>query len=128
MKMIIILVLVIFSTSCKTDKICKQIKRNKINDLAICGISFQFDRCLCHCFNLTNFERSKLSSCDEFKEDQELDSIYATLYADKKGRKFYKFPINKCEGISGFLNGKWALEVRPKIKSLKILREDICGE
>lgn len=111
MKAIIMMLLMTFLVGCKTKIICRQIKSAIIRPLPLCDISFQFNRCRCSCFDINKFQSVNDNAC---------------TWPDGNEFKSGDYPIKTCEGVSGFFNEDWAIEVRPKIKKLARLKEDYC--
>jgi len=107
-RILIIILSTLFLISCKTKIICAQVRKNKIDHVPICDISFQFDRCRCRCFNLNDWDTVRDEKCgDDFVGGD--------------------FPVEVCEGIAGFYPSVMALELKPKIKDLARIRGDYCG-
>lgn len=112
-KQIMILVLMIFiALSCNSVKqriICGEIEAANTRPKIFCDVSIQFQRCRCRCFDLESFSTVDDKLCgDDFKS----------------GNKDIYF----CEGIAGFFNKDWAVEVKPKLKRLEDLKGDYCGQ
>lgn len=79
--------------------ICAELKKQEIKAIEMCDVSFQFERCRCRLFDLNAWE--------------------ALSEADNR-------PIEYCEGIAGFKLEDIAVEVRPKIKAMYRLKENLC--
>lgn len=81
-----------------------------IEPVKLCTVKLSFDvpKCNCRCFDLNNWEQANDAWCGE-------------------GFESGNYPIEACNGISGFYNSDIATEIRPKIKSMAETRRDQCG-
>jgi hypothetical protein len=95
-------------SSCKTRIVCSQIEAAKIAPLPLCDISFQFKRCACRCFDLNEFKTVDDMQCGG-------------------GFSSGNFSLETCEGLSGFFIEDMALEIKPKIKQLNMIKSDYCS-
>lgn len=105
--LMITLPMIFLSISCKTKIICNQVNSARIENMRLCDLSLQFNRCRCRCFNINEFKTVEDAACGE----------------DFQGGNH---PIDYCEGISGFFVEDWAKEMKPKVKKLSNIRKDWC--
>ena len=112
----------IFLVSCNTFQtrlVCKQIKAHQIKILPLCDISFQFNRCRCRCFDYNKWEASTLRSCSGLvDEGEETKKINGIQVVDK--------PLMYCEGVAGFFLEDAAQEIKPNIKALDQIKNNLC--
>jgi hypothetical protein len=85
--------------SIERKAICKEIKKNEIIPLEKCMISFKFQKCRCRIFNMNTWETIG---------------------------EAYDQPLEYCDGISGYKAIDEAVEIRPKVKALSRLKENLC--
>ena len=106
----VVLLTTFLLSSCRTKLICSEVRSATIKPLPLCDISFQFNECYCRCFDLNNFKEVNENKC-------------TWKYGDfKEG----SYPLETCEGLSGFYVNDWAVEVKPKIKKLSRIKYDNC--
>jgi hypothetical protein len=110
-KLSMMLLWMIFLSSCKTKIICAQINSAKIKPVMIYDVSFQFNRCRGRCLDVNKWETVPLNQCSGTQEDLG-DSV--------------NFPLESCEGIAGFPFDDIANNIRPNIKKLDAIKEDYC--
>lgn len=108
-----ILLSILFLGNKCTDRklVCAQIKTANIKALPLCDVKYiaQQDRwrCRCRCFDLDDYKTVDDLKCGEnFRTDN--------------------YPLAVCDGLSGFFPEDWAQEIRPKIKKLKRLHNNLC--
>lgn len=104
MRLITILLLTTFLGSCRsvqTSVICSEIRNQEINPVELCDISFQFLRCRCRQFDMNSW-----ASTSEAVD----------------------YPLEHCDGMAGFKLDDMALEIRPKVKALYRLKENLCND
>jgi hypothetical protein len=99
MRLIGIALLMILTTSCQTRLVCKELKKNEIKPLEKCSISFKLQRCRCRMFDL---------------------NTWTTL------GEATNHPLDYCDGISGYRITDEAEEIRPKVKAMSRLKENLC--
>jgi hypothetical protein len=107
MKKSIMLLLMIFLSSCRTAIICQQVESSKIPFVKLYDVSFKYDRCGVRCFDLNTWATVPLEKCGENLSES--------------------LPLESCEGIAGFSLSDMAIEIRPKIKKLNQIKIDACG-
>jgi hypothetical protein len=103
MKLIIILLLTTFLTSCRsvqTQMVCTELKKQEINPIEMCDVSIKFNRCRCRLFDLNSWT-AKGEAVDH--------------------------DLQHCDGIAGYRLNDIAVEVRPKIKAMYRLKENLCA-
>lgn len=102
--------------------VCQDVRDNDIKPKRSCDLSFQFNRCRCRCFDFDQWQTKELKECPELDEGAMvfLDTV------DEKGKAVRDFPVQYCEGISGFFLEDMASEFRPKVKALNELRKMYC--
>lgn len=128
LKLITILLTILCLSGCQSPNtriVCAQIKEHEIKPIKSCDVSFKFNRCRCRCFNMNAWKEEPLKSCPEFSEVQESE----VRKVKKKSGELYEavnYPVDHCEGISGFYLDKIATEVRPNVKALDALKENLC--
>jgi hypothetical protein len=107
-KVLIILMSTIFlgATSCKRKIICSEINSTDIKPLVSCDISFQFNRCRCRCFDLDQFQTVDDKFCSDFRSGD--------------------YPLEYCEGLSGFFIEDMAINIKPNIIHLNEIKADNC--
>lgn len=126
-------------SSCKsfeTRLICEQIELYKIEPIKSCDISFQFDRCRCRCFDFNKWQALDAKFCPEFNNEVILNIV---RFTDDKGIRVAKavatkterfqavdYPIEHCEGLSGYNIKDAAIKVRPNVKALNEVKEQLC--
>lgn len=106
--------LVLGASSCGTvarKAMCAQIEGYKIKPIRSCNISFQFNRCRCHCLDFSTWDKLPLNSCPEF--------------AGLEGTA-HNFELEYCGGIEGFFLSDHAVEIRPKVQALDKIKKDNC--
>ncbi len=112
---ITILLLMTLTISCQTKYkqklICAQISRHQIPPVAKCDISFRFNRCRCRCFDLNNWNTLSLNQCSQFR--------------DLEGTS-HNFPLEYCDGVDGFFLSEEASTIRPNVKALANVRDNLC--
>lgn len=102
-----IVVLMIFLTSCKTRIVCSQIKKNEINYLPIHTVKINFNSCKIQCFDLNNWK----TVADKYCGDYFVSGNY---------------PLDSCNEVIGFNVIDMAKELRPKVRDLARVRRDYC--
>ena len=107
MRLITIVLLTIFLTSCKTKIVCKQIKKNQIDYVVIHNVKIKYKHCKVQCFDLNNWKTVDDVQCGENFEGG-------------------NYPLDYCEGVMGFYVDDMAKEIRPKVKDLARIRQDYC--
>jgi hypothetical protein len=103
MRLIIILLSMTFFHSCQsvqTGMVCSELKKQQIKPVEMCDISFTFNRCRCRMFDMNK---------------------WAAL------TKPVDHDIGYCDGIAGFRLNDEAIEIRPKIKAMYRLKENLCA-
>lgn len=122
-KLLTIMLLTIFSTSCKQQKlICKEIESAKINPVVMYDVSFVFNRCRARCFDVNEWKALPISNCPKLNQDQIISESTEEGFVES-----VNLDITACEGVAGFSIDDIAREMRPKIKRLSDLNEDICN-
>lgn len=104
MRVITIALLMISLVSCRSVErrmVCSELKKQEINPVELCDISFQFNRCRCRSFDMNHW-----------------------LALDKP----VDHPIEHCEGVAGFRLEQIAVEISPKIKAMTRLKENLCED
>lgn len=102
MRLIMIALLMTFLTSCRSIQrtlVCNELQNHKINPVTLCDISIKFDRCRCRTFDVNSW--NSLSEAENF-------------------------PLSHCDGLAGFKVDEIAGEIRPKIKAMYRLKENLC--
>ncbi len=99
--------------SVETKLVCAQIARHQIKPVQLCDVSFKYNRCRCRCFNFNSWDALPADKCSEFN-----GLISAGNAVD--------FPIEHCEGVAGFFLEDAALNVRPNIKALDKIKNNLC--
>lgn len=116
LKIIIVLLtpLLISSKCTRTDVrvTCAQIASARVDNLPLCDLSFEKNRCRCRCFNLTDYQIVDEKKCK---------------WPDGSNFQAKDYDIYTCEGIGGFFVEEWASEVKPKLKKLRNLYGNLCG-
>ncbi len=102
----------IFTVSCKTKIICQQVESTKIKPIILSEVSFEFMRCRIRCFDFNEWKELDMKQCKGFESLTDEKSI--------------NLPIEACDGIAGFSNEDMAIEVKPKIKKLNAIKNDVC--
>lgn len=110
-KLSMMLLWMIFLTSCKTKIICAQINSAKIKPIMIYDVSFKYSRCRGRCLDINNWTTVPLNQCAGVAEDLG-ESV--------------NLPLESCEGISGFVVEDIADDIRPNIKKLDAIKADYC--
>lgn len=124
-----ILPLMIFIVSCETQQkiYCAQIKSATIKPLLLRDINFQFNRCRIRCFDVNTWGELPFNQCAPVQAGIEFTSFKEDVII--KGKKMAEnYPIELCDGIAGFTNTDMAVEIKPKIKKLNSIKNDLCGE
>jgi len=121
-KLTMLLLMIFLSNGCQTvieqKLICAQINKYKIELVPTCDISVEFDRCRCRCMNLNTFEPAKnLKMCKWPKN-------FSGKVPD--GFKTYSFPLEMCEGIAGQFVEDVAVKIRPNVKALNEVKNNLC--
>lgn len=127
-KLIMILLWMIFLTSCKSQIVCSQIKEAEIVPTPMCDISFQFNRCRCRCFDLNRWDSLPLRYCPDMRVELGFVDYSDSFAKEKKfsSTEAVNLPLNACEGLVGFNYKHIASNIRPKVKQLNIIKEDNC--
>lgn len=99
MRLLMIALSMIFLASCRTTLVCNELRRQEIKDIEMCDINIKFDRCRCRMFDFNEWE--------------------ATSEA-------VNHPLSYCDKLVGFNIEDIATEVKPKIKAMFRLRENMC--
>jgi hypothetical protein len=102
MRLITIALSMIFLASCQSVErraVCSELRKQEIKTIEMCDISIKFDRCRCRSFNL--------NSWTELSEP-------------------VNHPLAYCDKMVGFKADAAALEVRPKVKAMYRLKENLC--
>ena len=73
----------------------------------MCDVSFQFDRCRCRCYDVMNIKTTEDKFCGETFQSG-------------------NYPIESCEGVSGFKLEQWANPIIPFMKEGKRWINDRC--
>jgi hypothetical protein len=113
LKSTIILLMILCLSGCRsvnTQIICAQLETHKINPIKSCDVSFKFNRCRCRCFDFNTWERLDWKKCG----------------VEEEGSEPISYPIESCEGISGFFLDEAAVEIRPNIKAMSRLKDNLC--
>lgn len=100
--MTLLTLLCLSASSCgtlQTKIVCAQLERHEIKPVKACDISFKFNRCRCRDFDFNKWE-----------------ALSAPV----------DLPLEACEGISGFYLTDAAVEIRPQIKALSNLKDNLC--
>lgn len=96
------LLMTFFLSGCRSFErkiICAQIRNHQVPTIEMCDISFKFNRCRCRLFNMNDWTA----------ETEPTD-----------------YPLEYCENIAGFFLEDIAKDVRPNVKALANLRENMC--
>jgi len=101
-----------FIVSCKKKLVCNEIENNLIPPLILSDISFQFNRCRIRCFDFNEWKELDMKMCKGFEQLTDEKSI--------------DLPIDACDGLAGFSNEDMALEIKPRIKRLNAIKNDVC--
>lgn len=102
MRPVMITALMLFSGSCQTVKtsvICAEIRKHEIPDVEMCDVSFKFNRCRCRMFDANSW-----------------NAISEAL----------DYPVEHCEGVAGYRLEAIATDIRPNVKALYRLKENLC--
>lgn len=101
MMMLSMIFLVGSCRSVNTRLVCNQLRKHEIKPLQMCDISFKKNRCRCRDFDFNNWK--------ELSEP-------------------VNYPIEHCEGVAGFfVDPDIGVEVRPNIRALANLKENLCS-
>lgn len=87
--------------SVETAVVCSEVKHNEIAPVEKCAIDFKNGWCRCFMFDLNRWLQTS--------EPKDYDLEY-------------------CDGIQGARIETEAIEVRPKVKALWRLKENLCGD
>jgi hypothetical protein len=79
--------------------ICDELKKHEIAPLEKCTIDMKLSVCRCRIFNINN---------------------WTTIGTPAN------HPLEYCDGIQGFRTEVEAVEVRPKVKAMYRLKENLC--
>ncbi len=119
--------LMTFLVSCQssysTKLTCSRINAHQVKPHPMGDISFKFNRCRQRCFDMNSWSDLPLKTCKEF------DGFTPKKIKREDGTTYeaVDFPLEACEGIAGFfLNPDIALDIRPNVKALHELKENIC--
>lgn len=102
LKIITALLMMFLINSCnsvQTRAVCRELRKNEILPVEMCDMSFKFKRCRCRNFDVNAWK--------ELSEPID-------------------HPLEHCDGIAGFRLEEIALEMRPKIKAMYRLKENLC--
>lgn len=115
--MLLMMFLVMGASSCGTTGkvICAQIKDLEMKPLPAGDFSFKFNRCRARCLDPNTWAALPLNKC-------KADFPDAT-----EGEFTRNYPIDKCEGLSGFFIEDVVVEIRPKLKALNTIKKDYCN-
>lgn len=122
--------------SFETKVVCEQIEQYKIEPIKACDISFQFNRCRCRCFDFNKWQALDAKMCPDFNNKvikqivrftDDAGVITAKNISTKEERfQAVDFPIEHCEGLSGYNIKDAATKVRPNVKALNEVKEQLC--
>jgi len=76
-------------------------------------ISFQFNRCRLRCFEWYEWKQVPLARCDGYEE-----ALGDVLDLD----------LNACENLIGFEAKDMARHIAPRIKEVRSIKRDVCGQ
>lgn len=96
--------------SVNTRLVCAQLETHKIKPVQACDVSFKFNRCRCRCFDFNSWEKLPWEKCG----------------VQEEGSNAIDYELEKCEGISGFYLDVAAVDIRPNIKAMHRLKENLC--
>jgi hypothetical protein len=131
MRMLTILLLMILclsNSSCsiiQTKITCEQIALHQISLHRSCDISFDYDRCRCRCFDFNKWVDAPFKSCKEF-QDVDPSEIRTVKRDDGSRYEAANFPKEYCNGVSGFFLEDIATDIRPNVKALYQIKENLC--
>ena len=123
-----------FIVSCKKKLVCSEIENNLIPPLILSDISFQFNRCRIRCFDFNEWRELSMDKCPQaygyFKPSEELEAMnereLKNFKAELSKILSTDLPIEACDGLAGFSNEDMALEIKPRIKRLNAIKNDVC--
>lgn len=129
LKLTIMLLTILWVSGCRsmnTSIVCSQLKEHEIPPIKSCDISMRLNRCRCRCFDYNSWNELPLKTCKEFRDvsREEIRKVRR-----KKTGEFYEavnYPADHCEGISGSFLDTLATEVRPRVKALHQIKENLC--
>ena len=128
LKLTMMLLTILWVSACRspnTQIVCSQLETHKIKNIKSCDISFRFNRCRCRCFNMNAWKEQPLKDCKEFSG---VVPEEVRKFKKKTGEVYeaVNYPADHCEGISGFYLDTIATEVRPNVKALNQIKENLC--
>lgn len=95
----LLMILIPSCTSVETRAVCSELKHQEIKPVEKCTISFKFQKCRCQMFNMNNW--TSIGAAEDH-------------------------PLEYCEDISGFRLTDTATEIRPKVKAMARLKDNLC--
>lgn len=101
-KILTIALLMISLVSCRSIErrvVCNELRKHEISPVEMCDINIKFDRCRCRSFDL--------NSWNELSEP-------------------VNYPLSHCDKMTGFNTDVAAVEIKPKIKALYRIKENLC--
>lgn len=101
-KILTILLLTTFLASCRSIErrmICSELRKHEIAPIEMCDINIKFDRCRCRSFDFNSWEALS---------------------------EPVNHPLEYCDKLTGFKLDVAAVEVKPKIKAMYRLKENLC--
>lgn len=101
-KLLTIVLLTTFLASCRSIErrmICSELATHKIKPVEMCDINIKFDRCRCRQFDINSWEALS---------------------------EPVNHPLEYCDKLVGFNISDIALEIKPKIKAMNRLKENLC--
>ena len=123
MKTLITILSTILIVSCQstTQRLaCNGIRTHQIPPIAKCEASFTFVRCRCRCFDYNNWKTLDLNKCERFKPH------LLEAFLDEKNQQTVDMELSFCDGIDGSFAADQAVDMRPHVKALADIRENLC--
>jgi len=127
LKTMIVLWMIFTLSACQTTYeqrlICKQIVQHQIPPTRLCDISFKYDRCRCRCFDYNSWDALSLNQCPTL--DKNIGAV--KLITENKNKvEVIDFELEYCDGIGGSFNTDQVTNVRPNVKALYRIKENLC--
>lgn len=129
LKLMMMLPMILCLNSCRspnTQIVCAQLEEHKIPPMKSCDVSIKFSRCRCRCFNYNAWTELPLKSCPEFTEEDRRDAVKVRRKKTGEVYEAVNFPLEHCDGISGSFLNRISTDVRPHVKALSQIKENLC--
>lgn len=123
LKIITTLLMIFTLNGCQTKYeqklICKQISLHQIPPTPLCDISFKYDRCRCRCFDYNSWDALSIKDCGRFQN--KLNDVKTVNNVE-----VIDYELEYCDGIAGSFNNDQAVNVRPHVKALYRIKQNLC--